>query len=180
LEHPSRRAWSDSGGEKCATRYPLQARRASQPVRNVSTGLICDFCNLSWWYGLPSTGLARSGTHRKTLPTSGSDSRRCLNSICSLQSKHSTTRRAMFTTWSRASLGFPANSKPVLARSKLQSCWVRACASIFSTPAYRIRSKARRQPASLCRPPRGSLRPLCATCPIHAKRLLKSRQRTID
>lgn len=67
--------------------------------------------------------------------------------VSSFQRKHSRKRSAMFTNWSRGYLGFPANSKPVLTRSRLQSCWVKACASIFSPPAYRTRSKVCKQPA---------------------------------
>jgi hypothetical protein len=103
-------------------------------------------CSASWrkW----ARWLCSRGTLRKTLPTSGSDSRRCLNSIGSFQRKHSRRRSAMFTNWSRGSLGFPANAKPVLTWSRLQSCWVKACASICSTTAFRTRSKVCKQPAS--------------------------------
>ena len=60
-----------------------------------------------------------------------SDSRRCLNSISRFQRKRSRRRSAMFANWSRGCQGFPANSKSVLIQSRLRSCWVKSCASIF-------------------------------------------------
>ena len=41
---------------------------SSPNLASFAARLICDFCKLSWWYGLPVTGLAKtqSSSHGKT------------------------------------------------------------------------------------------------------------------
>ncbi len=60
---------------------------------------------------------------------------------------HNKKYESLFNEIDTGQIKFPASSKPVLIRNRLRSCWVKACASIFSPPAYRIRSKVCKQPA---------------------------------